>query len=152
MADAHAGSTAGPSAARPQSQYFLAMAVVMLLVNLLGFAPSYFLKSLFDTPDLPVRTHIHGVIFTSWILLFGVQTALVRRRNLALHRSLGLIGAGLVVTMIVSGLVILFYRSLEYDGTPQSLAGTTMVVTGNLTLLTLFAGFAALVPNPKIKA
>jgi uncharacterized membrane protein YozB (DUF420 family) len=125
-------------------RFFLGMAIVMLALNLVGFAPSYFLKGFFETPDLPLRTHIHGVIFISWFVLFAVQTSLVSRRRVDLHRRLGVIGVGLIVVMVVSGLAMLYFRAQEYSESAESLVSTTRVVWGNLALLSLFTGFAAL--------
>lgn len=132
---------AGPLA---RDRFFVGMAWVMLVINFAGFAPSYFLKGFFDTPVLPLRTHVHGVLFTSWFVLFAVQTTLVGRGKIRLHRTFGVAGAGLAALMVASGLLILYVRALEYTGTSGSLASTTTVVWANLSLLILFAGFAAL--------
>jgi hypothetical protein len=39
---------------------FIALALVFW-----GFAPTYYLKLIFATPQLPVRLHIHGAIMSS---------------------------------------------------------------------------------------
>ena len=131
--------------ARPVSRdrFFVGMAWVLLAVNVVGFAPSYFLKPLVESPVLPLRTHLHGVLFTSWLVLFVVQTTLVARGDVRLHRKLGVAGAVLAGLMVASGLTILYFRALEYTGTPGSMAGTATVVWGNLALLALFSGFVA---------
>jgi len=116
----------------------------MLALNLVGFAPSYFLRGYFGAPELPLRTHIHGAIFTSWFVLFVVQTSLVSRRRAALHRRLGAIGVVLMLAMVTSGLVILYFRAQEYSESAESLISTTRVVWGNLVLLSLFTTFSAL--------
>lgn len=133
------------SAARAVSRdrFFVGMAWVLLAINLVGFAPTYFLKPLVESPVLPLRTHIHGVLFTSWFVLFAIQTTLVARGDLRLHRKLGVTGAVLVGLMGASALTILYFRALEYTGTPGSMTSTTTVVWGNLALLALFTGFAA---------
>ena len=125
-----------------RARFYLGMAVVMLAINFVGFAPTYFLKAGFDTPELPLWTHIHGVVFSSWFILFTVQAALIHRKDVRLHRRLGMLGAGLVVAMAVSALVILYLRAIEYTGTPASLLNTATTVWANLALLTLFVGFA----------
>lgn len=125
-----------------RDRFYLGMAIVMVTVNFIGFAPSYFLKGAFETPTLPLRTHIHGIIFSSWFILFTVQTALIHRRNVRLHRRLGIVGVALLIAMAVSALVIVYVRAIEYSGTAASLANTTTVVWGNLALLILFVGFA----------
>jgi hypothetical protein len=43
------------------------------------------------------------VLFTAWVVLFVVQTALVASRRVALHRRLGVAGAALAAAMVVAG-------------------------------------------------
>lgn len=120
------------------------MALLLLGLNLVGFAPTYFLKPLFDTPELPLLLHVHGAVFTSWFVLFAVQTSLVARRNVTMHRHLGVAGAVLAVLLVISGLSILYYRALRLPDPGVTLVGTTRMVWGNLGLLSAFAGFAGL--------
>lgn len=129
---------------RSRDRFFLWMALTMLALNLVGFAPSYFLGTVFDAPALPLRTHLHGAIFTSWFVLFAIQSTLIVQRNVTLHRRLGAAGAVLMALMVASGLVILRFRALEYAGTEESLSSTTTVVWGNLALLSLFSTFSGL--------
>jgi hypothetical protein len=57
--------------------------VLIPVVVLLGFARTYYLKGLFATPAIPNRlVHIHGIVMTSWVLLFVVQVGLVARRRI----------------------------------------------------------------------
>lgn len=72
-----------------------------------------------------MRTHLHGALFTSWFVLFAVQTVLVQRRDIRLHQRLGRMGALLAILMVLSGSVILYHRALEYDGSQASLTNTT---------------------------
>ena len=118
--------------------FYPAIALVMLMVNIIGFAPSYFLKPLMDSPELPLRTHIHGIFFTSWFILFIVQSSLINSQKIALHRTLGKLGGVLAVVMFLSGLQILYYRTLEFDGSQASLENTALVFSGNVVLLILF--------------
>lgn len=137
------GST-GPGSRRERGRFFVAMAVVMLAINFIGFSPSYFLKPLFGTPELPFWTHVHGAVFTSWFVLFAVQAVLVRRRAIRLHRRVGRVGALLAILMVLSGSAIVYSRALEYDGSTGSLAGTALVVSANIALLFLFSLFVGL--------
>jgi hypothetical protein len=81
------------------------MAVVALIVVLVGFAPTYFLAGLFRAP-LPNRlVHVHGAVFTLWIILFITQISLVTARRTDLHRLLGRLGFVLAVAVILLGTV-----------------------------------------------
>ena len=57
----------------------------------------------FGAPALPLLLHAHGLIFTSWIVLFVVQTRLIAGRRTPLHRRLGVVGGLLAVAMLVVG-------------------------------------------------
>lgn len=83
--------------------FFTAMAVAALLTVFTGFAPSYYFGRFFEAPPLSTLVHIHGVLFTSWILLFLTQTSLIAARRADLHRRLGVAGGALAVLMLVVG-------------------------------------------------
>ncbi len=129
---------------KKQVQFYLIMAVLMIAVNIIGFAPSYFLKPLFNTPELPLLTHVHGMLFTAWFVLFLVQVILIRYQKIRIHRKLGTIGGILALTMVISGIQILYLRTLEFDGSMSSLKNTALVFSGNAILLFLFVVFIGL--------
>ncbi len=135
-------------AASPKTSgnFFVWMAGLLLLINLVGFSPSFFLKEFLGTPELPLRTHIHGGIFTSWFVLFFVQTALISRGNFKFHRRVGTVGALLAVVMVTSGLIMIYVGAMVYHDPDSgvSLEMTTTFVWGNLVLLSAFAIFASL--------
>jgi hypothetical protein len=79
------------------------MGFAVLATVIVGFAPTYYLKPLFATPALPLSIHIHGAVFSAWVLLFAAQTSLVAANRTDLHKRLGIGGAVLVVAMVVSG-------------------------------------------------
>ena len=91
--------------------FYSGMAVLLALVVFAGFAPSYYLRGLGDGGATTVSgaaltplVHLHGVVFSAWVVLFLVQTALVARRRVRLHRRLGVAGAVLGAAMIAVGL------------------------------------------------
>jgi hypothetical protein len=86
------------------------MAIAMAVVCFAGFAPSYYLKAQFGTPALKPLVHVHGAVYTLWMVLLIVQTALVANGRIALHRTLGIAGAALVVLMVVLGAAVAFVR------------------------------------------
>jgi hypothetical protein len=85
--------------------FFGGMALASLLTLLIGFAPTYFVRSS-SLPPLSSLYHLHGALFTSWILLFVVQTALVARRRINIHRRLGAGGAVLAFAVVIMGLMV----------------------------------------------
>ena len=91
--------------------FYGTMAVVLALVVLAGFGRTYYFRffdggpqATFSGGPFTTLVHLHGALFTSWVLLFVVQTALVATRRIAVHRRLGMAGAGLAVAMIGVGL------------------------------------------------
>lgn len=93
---------------RSEDYFFIAMATVIVATVFLGFAKSYFLAGMFGA-SLPTRLiHLHGAIFTCWILLFVAQVALVSARRLSWHKQLGVLGMGLASVMLVVGIATLF--------------------------------------------
>ena len=79
------------------------MAIVVTVTVAVGFASSYYLKPLFATPALPLSIHIHGALFTAWVLLFAAQTSLVAANRTDLHTRLGVVGAVLAIAMVATG-------------------------------------------------
>ena len=84
-------------------RFFTAMSLAAAITVFAGFAPTYFLKSAFGSPPLPPLLHIHGLVFTSWIVLFVTQTSLVAAKRTDIHRRLGILGGLLAIAMLVVG-------------------------------------------------
>lgn len=80
------------------------MAVFVPLVVFIGFARSYYLKSLFGFPALPsLLVHVHGLVMTMWVVLFSVQVGLVASHRTRLHMKLGILGSVLALLVFVVG-------------------------------------------------
>jgi hypothetical protein len=83
--------------------FYSGMGIAAALVVFAGFAPTYYLKGAFGGRPLSPLLHAHGLIFTSWIVLFVVQTGLIASRRTPLHRRLGVAGGVLAVAMLIVG-------------------------------------------------
>lgn len=79
---------------RRERLFYIGMALVILVTVFAGFSRSYFLKAQFGTPPLSTLLRVHGLVFTSWILLFLAQTTLVAARRTDIHRHRGKTGVG----------------------------------------------------------
>lgn len=84
-------------------RFYVGVAIAVLITVFLGFSRSYFLKGYFGTPELSLYVHIHGLVFTSWVLLFLAQTTLVATGRADLHRKLGMGGAVLAALLLIVG-------------------------------------------------
>ena len=78
-------------------------AAIALAVAFVGFAPTYFLKPLFGTPELTTLKHLHGAVMTGWLVLFFVQARLVATGHTATHRKLGVLGVALAFLVVAFG-------------------------------------------------
>src|SRR5687767_2319744 len=140
--------------ARYRDRFFMGLAVAAAVSVLLGFARTYYLKTIFPTPSFPLLFHIHGALFTAWMLLLVVQASLVASRRTALHRRVGWIGLSLVVPMLVTGSLVAIaaargqgpistaVRRGELAWVPVGIAPMEMLLN-NLTTMLLFGVFAA---------
>ncbi len=85
--------------------FFAGAAILILGIVFAGFARTYYLAGVFRAPLPDLLVHIHGAVFSFWILLLITQTALVSRGRVDLHRRLGLLGFGVACLMVVVGLL-----------------------------------------------
>ena len=86
------------------SRYFyLCMSLVMPGLVVWGFSHTIDTNLFHAKPARPLLLWMHGVAFSTWLVFFIAQSALVRVRKVSLHRTLGWFGAGLAATMVVLG-------------------------------------------------
>jgi hypothetical protein len=85
--------------------FFAAMAVLLCIVVVIGFTPTYFGAGMLRAPLPSPILHVHGAVFTLWMILYLVQSALISARRVAWHRSLGIVAFCLPPVMIVLGVI-----------------------------------------------
>jgi hypothetical protein len=89
--------------------FYSGMAALMALAVFIGFARTYYLSAYFGTNATltggPFSTivRIHALLFTTWVVLFLVQTSLVATHRVVVHRRLGFAVAIVAAMMIVAG-------------------------------------------------
>lgn len=88
--------------------FYFAMALVQAGVVVWGFSHTVNDNLLHAKPPRPTLLWIHGMAFSLWMVVYVVQTALVRVRRVKVHRTLGWFAVALAVCMVVLGLVISF--------------------------------------------
>ncbi len=85
---------------------YIWFALFMPIVVLAGFARSYYLKGVFGFPALPsLLVHVHGIVMTSWVVLFVTQVTLVETGRTRTHQRLGVFGAVLAVLIVIVGVL-----------------------------------------------
>ena len=127
---------------RADDTYFVGISILMLITVVAGFSRSYFFKGMVLAPLPSLLLHVHGLAFTSWIVLFVVQTMLVARRNLPLHRTLGWVGSFLAVAMVVLGIsATIIY---VHNGRTPPIFTPPMFLALNIYGILVFGTFVAL--------
>jgi hypothetical protein len=77
-----------------ERRFYSRMALFMILLVFLGFAPSFYLRGIVPSyprpnPTLSPSVIIHGLLFTTWMLVFVAQTQLVAAGRRDIHKKLG---------------------------------------------------------------
>jgi hypothetical protein len=94
--------------------FYFWMTVLMALFVFSGFGMTYWQPMASGTlAPLPPMVHLHGFIFSVWMLLLVAQPLLVNTRNVALHRSVGTFGIVVASGVIFTGaqLTLMFGRA-----------------------------------------
>lgn len=128
--------------------FYGTMAVALAITTFTGFAPTYYLRlvsggattTLSGGPITPAF-HVHGALFTAWVLLFIVQTALISSRRVAVHRRLGIAGAVLAAAMVAAGASVAVSTAGRGSAPPGMTPLAFLVIP--LFDLILFAGFVS---------
>jgi hypothetical protein len=125
-------------------RFYFGAALVALGLVFWGFAPTYYLKLIFGTPQLPTRLHIHGAVMSSWLVLFFVQACLISARRTQWHRRLGIFGIVLAIGVVLLGSTTTIGAAAREVGRHSDEANArVMVLCLELVQMALFAGFVA---------
>ena len=102
-----------PRAGAHDRLFYGGMASALGLTVLAGFSRTYYLRFFAGGPSLTFSggpftalVHVHGALFTAWVVLFIVQAALVASGRVAVHRRLGVAGGLLAAAMMTAGTTI----------------------------------------------
>lgn len=101
-----------------ERRFFLGMSVALLAATFVGFAPTYYMAGYFGAPALGPLVHLHGVIYSGWIVLFLAQTGLIAGRRPDLHRAAGVAGASLAAAVVVVGVLVAVESARAGHGPP----------------------------------
>jgi hypothetical protein len=104
---------AAPTADRKTSErkFYSRMAIFLVAVVFIGFAPSFYLRDIVPAyprpnPTLPPAVLFHGLMFTLWMALLVIQTQLLSTRRVETHMKLGkatmLVAIALIPVMYVT--------------------------------------------------
>ena len=88
-----------------ERKFYTRMALFLVFLVLLGFAPSFYLRGIVPAyprpnPTLPPSVILHGSVFTIWMALIITQTQLIAARKHEVHMRLGKLGMLFAILMI----------------------------------------------------
>ena len=139
-------STATPLKKFLSRYSYLCMALVMAGLVVWGFSKTVDANLFRAKPSRPLLLWIHGAAFSTWIVFFIVQSALVRVHKVSVHRTLGWFGAGLATMMVALGFTIAIVMT-RFDATVLqqkdvdsflSIPFLDMIVFGTLMALAIY--------------
>jgi hypothetical protein len=85
--------------------FYFAMALLSAAAVVAGFSQTIDDRLLHAEIAPPRILWVHGVTFSAWILIFILQSALVRSRKVKWHRTLGWAAAAIAVLMVPLGVM-----------------------------------------------
>jgi hypothetical protein len=91
--------------ASAERRFYCWMAIGLMALVFLGFAPSFYLRGVVPAyprpnPTLPLSVILHGSLFSLWMLAFIVQTQLVAAGRRDVHMKLGKASMVLAVLLV----------------------------------------------------
>ncbi len=89
-------------ASRPA--FYLGTASVLLAIVLVGFSPTFYLRTAFDVRPISTAAWAHGSVMTTWFVGFAMQATLVTANRRDLHRRLGWLLAALALAVVATSL------------------------------------------------
>lgn len=128
-----------------EHRFYLWMASFVAATTLVGFARTYYFRSYFHSPQLRTFLHYHGAVMTGWIVLFLVQTVLISRHRVRLHRSLGYAGGILAALVVIMGCTATIIAAAREVRAHSAEAPLRLNVLGlELTQMLLFTAFVGI--------
>lgn len=88
-----------------ERKFYTRMALFLVLLVLLGFGPSFYLRGAVPpyprpNPTLPPAVVLHGGVFTIWMALIIAQTQLIAAKKHEIHMRLGKAGMLFAILML----------------------------------------------------
>jgi len=123
--------------------FYRHMAIALSAFVIIGFSRTYYLRFLSDLPPLETLVHLHGLVFSAWLVVFIAQTKLVAAQRVDLHMKLGIVAVALAVAIVAVGFATTAVKATMPRIHPSGLTPPQFTVVGVMSL-SLFAGFLAL--------
>jgi hypothetical protein len=127
-------------------RFYPAMTLILIAIVVKGFWPSYFGPLLTGGVTRPWIIHLHGAIFSGWMVLLLAQVSLVSMGRVRMHRRVGNVGIAYGTLMLGIGLVVSFVAPVLHvhagEWTVDRAAGFLLAPLGDMALFGGFFGAA----------
>jgi hypothetical protein len=140
------GSSVAP-AIRARGRFYFHLSLVCLAVGVLGFAPTYWVQVPLGTFNGTPLVHVHGIVFTGWLLLLVGQNWRIAQGRLDHHRAWGLAGVSLATMMLLVGLATAIAGLDHRIDAGYAEAGRSFLIVPFASITLFFAFFVAAVAN-----
>jgi hypothetical protein len=117
--------------------FFVRYAIAIAAFIIFGFV-QFAMRGFSDFPSAPRIVHVHGVLMVGWLGIFITQNLLIHRGELAIHRKVGWVSAGIVVLIAITGLIVGYNAVATHRLPPFFTDSYFLALTGVGSLL--FAG------------
>jgi hypothetical protein len=125
-----------------EHRFFTAMAIAIAVTVLAGFTRTYYLRAYFGGTPISTLLHVHGFLFSAWIVLYLTQTSLVAADRVRIHRRLGVAGGVLAGVLVLVGITTAIVRVRQGAAPPGGPPPLVFLVVP-LTDMVVFAGLLA---------
>lgn len=104
----------------------------MTVIVLIGFSPSFLLRPLFTTKELPIAYIVHGTINLIWFVGLIYQTYMIAKCRILNHRKMGYGIFCWVIIMIFSNVYIIYLTAIRFHAGELSMQAASGVTLGNM--------------------
>jgi len=130
-----------------ERKFYTRYALGLVLVVLLGFGPSFYLRGIVPpyprpNPTLPPAVILHGTVFTLWMALLVTQTQLIAAKKHQVHMTLGKLGMLFGILLIP-----VMYLTAVWQVARHNQAPFTDPLTWTIVPLSVIIPFAILLWN-----
>ena len=138
MAEIASQAVSPGSATRVRRKFYVAMAILLLTMIVVGFWPSYFGPLLRGATQAPWILHLHGSIFMGWMFMLVAQSVLAAQGRIRQHRAVGNFGIALGSVVFALGVLVSFVAPvMTFNAGTRTLdeaAGFLLIPLGDMAL------------------
>jgi hypothetical protein len=135
-------TSSGLTARLRDRRFYFIVALLTAALVFAGFARTFYLNGFFAKLRLPSLFIVHGVVFSSWLIVLVTQSVLISAKQVRTHQRLGYAGIAIFAGMVVLGWIMSLdaaRRGFTPPGGPPPLAFLGFQLLG----LLIFTGIIA---------